>query len=135
MQPDTPKHPRGSDLIQPPPSVHSSSLPPPRLHDGGEKHRHSAWTKASFCIKGSRGRRKTQKFNQEISFRFPENMEIRDSGEEFDDSLQRSMSKSSSSSESNGDFEALKMKGASYFSSCGSWKGKKRDSCVCSKHS
>lgn len=59
-------------------------------------------------------------------------MEIRDSVEEFDDSLQRYMSKSSSSSESNGDFEALKMKGAGYFS-CGSWKGKKRDSCVFSK--
>lgn len=59
-------------------------------------------------------------------------MEIRNSVEEFDDSLQRYTSKSSLSFESNGDFEAHKMKGASYFS-WGSWKGKKRDSYVCSK--
>ncbi|XP_073153591.1 uncharacterized protein [Henckelia pumila] len=128
-QPDAPK--------RPPPALHSSYRPPPRPRDDGGKLRDSAWTKkALFWIKGSRARRTklTQKLDQEISFRCPENIEnILDSVEEFDDSsLCRNMSKSSSSSESNENFEALKMKGASYFS-CGSWKGIKRDSCVCSK--
>ncbi|KZV35993.1 hypothetical protein F511_34356 [Dorcoceras hygrometricum] len=128
MQPDRPKQQRGSDLIQPPPSA-----PPPRPHDDREKHGGSAWTKkASFWLKGSRGRRKTRKFGRGRSFSCPENMENNDSVEEFDYSSRRNMSKSSSSSASNGNSEALKMKGANYFS-CGSWKGMKRDSCVFSK--
>ncbi|XP_073269057.1 uncharacterized protein [Primulina huaijiensis] len=125
MQPETPKCPRGNDdVIQPPPAVRSSYPPPPQPRDGGEKRRDSAWTnKALLWIKGSRGTRKTKKFDPDISFRCPENMEFLDPVKEFHDSLLRNMSKSSSSSKTNG---------TSYFS-CGSWKGVKRDSCVWSK--
>lgn len=129
MQPGTPKILPENELIpppSPPPAVQSLSAPRPRPHAGGEKGKGSTWKRAWFWKRRDGKKKETKKMQQEISFRYHENMEVYGSDEEFDASFRESGSVSSLSSISplsKGAWRVSKTRWnfqGSYFS-CGPW--------------
>ncbi|KAI3444164.1 hypothetical protein Pfo_000829 [Paulownia fortunei] len=131
MQPGTPKIPPENELIpppSPPPAVQSLALPLPRLHAGEDKAKDSTWTRAWFWIRSDDDKKKeTGQMQNEISFRYHENMDVCSSDEEFDASFRESGSVSSSSSSfsslSKGAWRVSKIRRSfqgSHFS-CGPW--------------